>query len=97
MSGSVGMVCWLIFLMGLHPVPKENHDRRILLRTTQDRIQVLYRHEVDETRALYDLTEHEVDLSHIRDRNDVYRAYADLLRKRIPGNLVLMGPKGEIP
>ena len=83
--------------VGLHPVPKENHDRRILLRTTPDRIQVLYRHEVDETRALYDLTEHDVDLSKINDRNDVHKAYVDFLAKRIPKNLVLKGPQGEIP
>lgn len=83
--------------MGIHPVPKENHDRRILLRTTPDRIQVLYRHEVDETRALYDLTEHDVDLSKINDRNDIHKAYVEFLAKRIPKNLVLKGPQGEIP
>jgi len=83
--------------MGIHPVPRENHDRRILLRTTPDRIQVLYRHEVDETRALYDLTEHDVDLSKINDRNDIHKAYVEFLAKRIPKNLILKGPKGEIP
>ncbi len=96
MVGSVGLAGLLLLWMGLHPVPKENHDRRILLRTTPDRIQLLYRHEVDEARALYDLTEQEVDLSSIKDRNDIYQAYADVLRKRIPGNLVLKGPNGEI-
>ncbi len=97
MSGAVGLGGLIVFLMGLHPVPRENHDRRILLRTTPGRIQVLYRHEVDGARALYDLTEQDVDLGPIRNRNDIYQAYADLLRKRIPGNLVLKGPKGEIP
>ena len=87
----------VLFGMGLHPVPRENHDRRILLRTTPDRIQVLYRHEVDETRALYDLAEHDVDLGKINDRNDIHKAYVGFLAGKIPKNLVLKGPHGEIP
>jgi len=88
----------VLFLLGFaHPVPKENHDRCILVRVHETGLEVLYRLEVDEARAVHDLIEHDIDLNQVASKNDLHRLYLDLIGKRTPKNLILKGPQGEIP
>ncbi len=88
----------ILFLLGFaHPVPKENHDRRILVRVHETGIEVLYRLEVDEARAVHDLIEHDIDLNQVASKNDLHRLYLDLMGRRISRGLILKGPPGEIP
>lgn len=97
MNALAGNLLILSVLCCAHPVPKENHDRRILVRVHQTGLEVLYRLEVDEARAVHDLIEHDIDLSKVASKNDLHRLYLDLIGRRTPGGLILKGPRGEIP
>lgn len=94
-GGILFLVSWV--LIGSHPVPRENHDRRILVRTTSEGIEVLYRLEVDEQRAVLDLVEHDRDLSPVKSKEDIHRLYLDLARVTLPRGLILKGPNSELP
>src|SRR5262245_63701504 len=75
------------FPVRAHPVPKDNHDRTIVVRLTPDAVVVDYRLEVDEFRALRDLDG--VDLGVLRDRKDVHAAYLKHFAPLLMGNLVV--------
>jgi ABC-type nickel/cobalt efflux system permease component RcnA len=68
-------------------VPKENHDRTIVVHLTPDAVLVDYRLEVDEYRALKDLEG--VDLGRLDDRRQVHAAYLRHLTPVIRNNLVV--------
>src|SRR3954463_2020310 len=58
-----------------HPVPRDNHDRTLVVYLTPAAVLVDYRLEVYELRALRDLDEAEVSLTGVRSRQDVHAAY----------------------
>lgn len=70
-----------------HPVPKDNHDRTIVLTLTPDAVLVDYRLEVDEFRAVRDLDG--LDLGPIRERKDIHAAYLRHMTPVIQNNLVV--------
>jgi ABC-type nickel/cobalt efflux system permease component RcnA len=70
-----------------HPVPKDNHDRTILLRLLPDRLVVDYRLEVDELRAVRDLPEGVARQA--RDRRHLHRLYLDYFGPVLADNLVV--------
>jgi ABC-type nickel/cobalt efflux system permease component RcnA len=46
--------------LSAHPVPRDNHDRTIVIRLTADAVEVDYRLEMDETRAALDMPRSEI-------------------------------------
>src|SRR3954469_1535055 len=72
-----------------HPVPRDNHDRTLVVYLTPAAVLVDYRLEVDELRALKDLDEAEVSLTGVRSRQDVHAAYLRHLAPVLLGSLVV--------
>ena len=70
-----------------HPVPRDNHDRTLVVRLTPEAVVVDYRLEVDEFRALRDLEG--VDLGPLRDRKDIHAAYLRHFAPVLRNNLVV--------
>ncbi len=70
-----------------HPVPKDNHDRTIVVRLTPEAVVIDYRLEVDEFRALRDLEG--VELGRLRDRKDIHAAYLRHFAPLLMNNLVV--------
>ena len=70
-----------------HPVPKDNHDRALIVRLTPDAVVVDYRLEVDEARAVLDLPKRA--LAGVTSRRDIHAAFArhsaQALAARSPG------------
>jgi ABC-type nickel/cobalt efflux system permease component RcnA len=56
-----------------HPVPRDNHDRTLLVRLTPEGVVVDYRLEVDEWRAAQDLPRSQ--LAGLESRRDLYTRY----------------------
>jgi ABC-type nickel/cobalt efflux system permease component RcnA len=83
-----------VFVLGLivpalpaHPVPKENHDRHILVRLLHDRVVIDYRLELDEFRATRDLPD--AVLRQARDRLHLHRLYLEFFAPVLANNLVV--------
>lgn len=74
-------------LLPAHPVPKDNHDRTIVVTLTPEAVLIDYRLEVDEFRALRDLEN--VDLGPLRDRKEVHAAYLRHFAPLLMGSLVV--------
>ena len=71
---------------GAHPVPKDNHDRTLVVRLTPEAVLVEYRLEVDEYRAARDLPRSE--LTGVVSRNDFYAAFTRYYAGVLANNLV---------
>ncbi|MFO0928862.1 MAG: hypothetical protein U0736_17885 [Gemmataceae bacterium] len=72
-----------------HPVPRDNHDRTIVVHVSPDGVRIDYRLEVDEFRALRDLDEGEVSLANVRSRAEVHAAYLRTMAPLLLNNVVL--------
>ncbi len=72
-----------------HPVPKQNHDRYLVVRLTPTAVVVEYRLEVDEGHAAIDLPNAElVKVNNRKDLFPVFRDYfADVLAKNLDATL----------
>jgi ABC-type nickel/cobalt efflux system permease component RcnA len=71
---------------GAHPVPKDNHDRTVVVRLTADAVFVDYRLELDETRAALDLPRSEH--AQIRSPRDFYAVFTRYFAPKVAYNLV---------
>jgi ABC-type nickel/cobalt efflux system permease component RcnA len=69
-----------------HPVPRDNHDRTLVVRLTPDAVVVDYRLEVDEYRATRDLPAEE--LEGVTDRKDFHAAFTRYHAGFLGNNLV---------
>lgn len=69
-----------------HPVPRDNHDRTIVVRLTPEAVHVDYRLEVDETRAALDLPRSELD--RVSRPAELYSAFQRHLVAEVPDRLV---------
>lgn len=82
-------LCVLCILRGevsAHPVPKDNHDRTIVVRLTADAVIVEYRLELDVARAARDLQN--VDLSDIQSEDQLYAVFTRYFGPILADNLV---------
>lgn len=70
-----------------HPVPRDNHDRTVVVYLGPDAVLIDYRLEVDEFRALRDLEEAEVDLTALRSRQAVHAAYLRMMAPTLRAGL----------
>lgn len=68
-----------------HPVPRDNHDRTIVVRLTGDAAEVDYRLEMDETRAALDMPKEET--SAVGSRKEFHEAVVRFHRSVLAGNL----------
>jgi ABC-type nickel/cobalt efflux system permease component RcnA len=71
---------------GAHPVPRDNHDRTVVVRLTADAVLVDYRLELDETRAALDLPRSEQ--ANIRSPRDFYAVFTRYFAPKLAYNLV---------
>jgi nickel/cobalt exporter len=69
-----------------HPVPRDNHDRFLLVSLTPNAVVVDYRLEVDESRAALDLPKSEQ--KKINSRDDLYNTFTRYFGDILAGNLV---------
>jgi ABC-type nickel/cobalt efflux system permease component RcnA len=85
----LAILSWLGGAVGpasAHPVPRENHDRTIVLRLTPEAILVDYRLELDETRAALDLSH--AELARVSTRQEFYTAFTRYHAPILANNLV---------
>jgi ABC-type nickel/cobalt efflux system permease component RcnA len=68
-------------------VPRDNHDRTLVIRLTSDAVLIDYRLELDEYRAGQDLTDEE--LIGLTSARDLYPAFTRVHRKVLANNLVI--------
>jgi ABC-type nickel/cobalt efflux system permease component RcnA len=68
-----------------HPVPRDNHDRTIVVRLTADAVEVDYRLEMDETRAALDLPRSEA--VGVSSRKEFHQVALRFLRPVLAENL----------
>jgi ABC-type nickel/cobalt efflux system permease component RcnA len=88
MRSAVVAAAVLLVLTGslsAHPVPRDNHDRTILVRLTADAIEVDYRLEMDETRAALDLPRSEV--AGVSSRKEFHQVVLRFLQPVLAENL----------
>jgi ABC-type nickel/cobalt efflux system permease component RcnA len=75
--------------VGAHPVPKDNHDRTLVVRITPGALVVDYRLEVDEVRAIRDLPE--AILREVKNKDDLRQRFldyfADVLARHLDAKL----------
>jgi ABC-type nickel/cobalt efflux system permease component RcnA len=69
-----------------HPVPRDNHDRTLVVRLTPEAVVVDYRLELDEYRAALDLPRE--DLKGVVTREDFYSAFTRVHAGFLGNNLV---------
>ncbi|MHB1426568.1 MAG: hypothetical protein ACYC3I_25690, partial [Gemmataceae bacterium] len=69
-----------------HPVPKQNHDRVLEVRLTPDAVVVKYQLEIDEYRAVQDLSKEE--LARIDSPRDLPRVFLDYAAPILRDNLI---------
>src|SRR5437764_525814 len=69
-----------------HPVPKNNHDRTVVVRLTPAALVVDYRLELDELTAINDLPR--AELAKVTDRRQLYTTYLDFFAPAVADNLV---------
>jgi ABC-type nickel/cobalt efflux system permease component RcnA len=72
--------------VGAHPVPRDNHDRTVVVRLTADAVLVDYRLELDETRAALDLPRSEQ--ANVRSPRDFYAVFTRYFAPKLAYNLV---------
>src|SRR4051812_47815044 len=78
--------CFLLpSLACAHPVPKNNHDRTLLITLTPEAVLIDYQLEVDETRAALDMTEEAI--AGITSRREFYAAYTRFVAPDLAANL----------
>jgi len=80
-----------------HPVPRDNHDRTLVIRPDAEGVTIDYRLEVDEFRALRDLEEAEVSLIELRQRSQLHELYRKHLAGILVGNLLVELDGRELP
>src|SRR5579884_2777858 len=68
-----------------HPLPKDNHDRTLVVRVTPTALVVDYRLEVDELRAARDLPA--AVLRSVRDRDELHQRFLDFFADVLANNL----------
>jgi ABC-type nickel/cobalt efflux system permease component RcnA len=68
-----------------HPVPRDNHDRTVVVRLTPEAVRVRYTLDVDEGRAARDLRD--VELPGVSTPEQFYQAYARHMAPILAGNL----------
>ncbi len=73
-------------LLPAHPVPKDNHDRTVVVRLTPEAILVEYRLEMDETTGALELPRSET--AAISTRKELHAAIGRYLADVLAGNLV---------
>jgi nickel/cobalt exporter len=69
-----------------HPVPKDNHDRTLVVRLTPEAVLVDYRLELDEARAARDLPKNEI--AKISSRREFYETFTRFSARHLADNLV---------
>jgi ABC-type nickel/cobalt efflux system permease component RcnA len=84
--GVVFSLCVLCGEVRAHPIPKENHDRTIVVWLRRGGVTVDYQLDVDEGRAARDLTR--ADLAGVTSLTQFYDAYIRLQAPVLAGNLV---------
>src|SRR5438067_808077 len=70
---------------GAHPVPRDNHDRTLVVRLTPGAVVVDYRLDVDEARAALDLSR--AELARVSTRAEFYDAFTRSHAPYLAGNL----------
>jgi nickel/cobalt transporter (NicO) family protein len=76
----------LLATLAAHPVPKDNHDRALVVRLTPEAVIVQYRLEVDELTGASELPRN--DLAAILTRKDLHDAISRYLSEVMAENLV---------
>jgi len=77
----------LVALLPAHPVPKDNHDRTVVVRLTPKAVVIEYRLEVDETTGAKDLPRSET--SRLASRKELHAAFSRYLADVIADNLLV--------
>jgi nickel/cobalt transporter (NicO) family protein len=75
----------LVSVLPAHPVPKDNHDRTLVVRLTPESVVVAYRLEVDETIGALELPDDEK--KGIRTRSDLHAAMSRYFSEILADNL----------
>ncbi len=75
-------------LLPAHPVPKDNHDRTVVVRLTPEAVIVKYRLEMDEVTATREMVP-PAELSRIFSTKELHAAIGRHLAEAIAGNLVV--------
>jgi nickel/cobalt exporter len=87
---SLILLCALCVLCGeivfAHPVPKQNHDRTIEVKLTPDAVVVKYQLDIDEYRAVQDLSKEEI--AHIDSPEAIARVFLRYAAPILCNNLI---------
>jgi ABC-type nickel/cobalt efflux system permease component RcnA len=92
---TAGLLLLLCHPAAAHPVPKDNHDRTIVVRLTSGGVVLDYLLEVDESRAAEDLQA--ADLGVLTTRKDFHAAYTHYMAGVLAGNFKVTLDGRELP